>query len=959
MNVFDELDNILKEKVEFFGFKTPTITQEKAIPRILKGYNILIAAPTGSGKTEAAVFPILSNILHLKKEKANAPGIKALYITPLKALNRDILKRLIKLGESLDIRVEVRHGDTTQFTRRRQAVSPPDILILTPETLQAILPGKKMREHLKSVRWVIIDEIHELANDERGAQLSVGLERLVYLTGKRFQRIGLSATIGNASKIAKFLAGIDEKVKIIYLGGGKRFIIHLDYADTSEEDYKLAAEIKSTPKIARVIRLIDKLIQEHKSVLVFTNTREAAEIIASKLTNYNPSFNFAVHHSSLSKEVRLEAESKFKDEIIKCIICTSSLELGIDIGSIDLVIQFMSPRQVSKLIQRIGRAGHKLEKPSEGYIITVNADDILETVSICKSTMKHKIEDITLHENSLDVLCHQIAGITLENGKIEFELLYNIIRKAYPYRQTPIDTIKRVVEYMNKQKIVHVNSGVVKRSQRTLQYYYSNLSMIPDVKQYDVVDISANSKIGRLDEEFVINNEVGDVFIAKGQAWRIISIDEDVIRVEPVPTPTAAVPSWEGELLPVPYNIARMVASLRDKLYNELLNPNATNIVETVKHSLLISKAELDNIVIKDNAARKLYESVKFYIDNKEPYNGERNILIESVDNLIIIHLCYGSKVNQTIAQALAALLLSRYGESIIIKSDPYRITIQNAAHVNSHIIKNIFYEVNTEHLKSLLEITLKQTALFNWKYVYVAKRFGLIEKDADYSPTDIKRLIKYEDPVVAEETIREIFLEKLDLKKTADIFKKIISNEIEVQISPPKEKSGLGEFTNIALDNLGVRDLVAPEKPVAEILSVLKKRLESTSKKLICLYCGKFETARTVGSLEEYPKCMVCGSRYLAVVYPNDNESYRLVKKWKSGQKLDKTELQALKKLQGIGSLVLTMGKRAIMALAGRGVGPQSVKRIFSKTNLTEQDILLEILRTEKKYIETRGFWD
>ncbi|WEU40689.1 MAG: DEAD/DEAH box helicase [Candidatus Odinarchaeum yellowstonii] len=959
MNVFNELDSSLREKLQAFGFKTPTATQEKAIPKILKGYHTLIIAPTGSGKTEAAVFPVLNRILQDRESGEEQPGIKALYITPLKALNRDILKRLIKLGETLNIKIEVRHGDTSQPARRKQALKPPDILILTPETLQAILPGKKMREHLRTVKWVIVDEIHELANDERGAQLSIGLERLEYLTGREFQRIGLSATVGGASKIAKFLTGSHGKTKIIYLGGGKKFIIHLDYAEVTEEDYKLAVEIKSTPRIAHVIRLIDKLIRDHKSVLLFTNTREAAEIIASKLTQYNPSFNFAVHHSSLSKEVRLEAESKFKDEVIKCIICTSSLELGIDIGSIDLVIQFMSPRQISKLIQRVGRAGHRLETPSEGYIIAMNVDDILESIAICKGVLKHKIEDVTLHENSLDVLCHQIAGIILDNSKIELEKLYDIIRNSYLYHQIQFEKIKEVVEYMHTHKLVYLAGGVVKRSRKTLEYYYSNLSMIPDVKQYDVVDIASNMKIGRLDEEFVVNNQAGEVFIAKGQAWRIISIEEDVIRVEPAPTPIAAVPSWEGELLPVPYNIARMVAHLRDRLYDNLSNQHTVDYIEIIRSSLLNSREELQNIIIKESVLKKLYESIHFYIENKEPYNGERNILIESAENMIIVHLCYGSKVNQTIAQLIASTLLSKLGESVIIKSDPYRIVIQNASGLNCNTVKEVFYEIKTEYLKPLLETSLKQTALFNWKYAYVAKRFGLIEKDASYSSVDIKRLIKYYDPVIIEETIREILLEKMDLKKTSELLKKISLEEIEVKVKEYKRSLSYGEFTNIVLESLGVRDLISPEKPVAEILSIFKKRLESANKKLICLYCGKYESTRTVGALEDYPKCPICGSRYLAAVYPNDDESYQLVKKWKTGRKLDNAEIRKIKKLQEIGSLVLTMGKKAIIALAARGVGPQNVKRIFSKTSLTEKDILLEILRTEKKYLETRGFWD
>lgn len=960
MSAFDVLDNKLRKSLRGFGFTYPTGPQEKAIPKIVKGYNTLIVAPTGSGKTEAAVFPILNGIIKLREQGEVKSGVQALYITPLKSLNRDILKRLIKLGESLAISIEVRHGDTSHFNRRRQAITPPDILIITPETLQAILPGKRIRQHLKTVKWVVVDEIHELANDERGAQLAIGLERLVLLTGKRFQRIGLSATVGNVSKVARFLAGNNEIVKIVYFGGRKKFIAHIDYTDVSSEDYELASILKSTPKIARTIQTVAKLIEQHKSVLLFTNTREAAEVLASKLRIYDPSFKFAVHHSSLSREVRLEAEAKFKDETIKCIICTSSLELGIDIGAIDFVIQFMSPRQVSKLIQRIGRAGHKLERASEGYIITINTDDILEAISICKGMLKNKIEEVSVQENSLDVLCHQIAGITIENDKIEFDLLCRIIRKTYPYRQITVEKIKSVIDYLNYQKLVYSDGTSIKRRRSTLLYYYSNLSMIPDVKQYSVIDITANRAISKLDEEFVVNNEEGTVFIAKGQAWKIISIEEDAIKVEPIPSPTAAVPSWEGDLLPVPYLISRNVGLLRELLYEALSGKNkSVSGTGWLRNFILSGKSESEHIVIEENALKKLSETFEFYTTNNKPYSGVDDILIENMDNVVIVHLCYGTKINQTVAQLIAALLSSRYGQTIGVKSDPYRIIIQHRTKINSEDIKNIFYEIQAEHIKPILEKTLKQSALFNWKYVYVAKRFGLIEKDADYNTIDIKRLIRFGHPVIYEETMREIFLEKLDLAGTIALFNKIHQGKAIIKTSEAAKIGEPGEFTRIALDNLGVRDLVSPEKPISEILEVLKRRLYSTRKKLVCLYCGKFESTREVGSLEEYPSCRICGSRYLAAVYPNDDESYSLVRRYKGGEQLSKSELQKIKKLQDIGSLILTMGRKAIMVLAGRGIGLTNAKRIFSKTNLTEYDILTEVLRTEKKYIETRGFWD
>jgi ATP-dependent Lhr-like helicase len=959
LSVFEILDNNLKSKLPEFGFITPTGPQVKAIPKILKGNNILIVAPTGIGKTEAAMFPIISKILELKGADKWESGIKALYITPLKSLNRDIFKRLIDLATKLNLTIEVRHGDTTQSTRRKQALSPPDILIITPETLQAILPGKRMRVNLKSVKYVVVDEIHELANDERGAQLAIGLERLVLLTRNRFQRIGLSATVGNVSKVAKFLVGVNEKVKIVYFSGRKDFILKIDYTEIDEDDKKLANELKSTPIVAKTIRIISKLIKKHRSVLLFTNTREAAEILASKLALYDPEFDFAVHHGSLSREVRLEAEKKFKDEIIKCVICTSSLELGIDIGSVDFVIQFMSPRQVSKLIQRMGRSGHRLGEISKGYVIAVNSDDILETLAISKNMFANKVENIIFQENSLDVLCHQISGITLEIGSIDIELVLKIIRKAYPYRDLTYDDFLSVIDYMNEQKLVWKENNTLGRRKNTLHYYYNNLSMIPDVKQFRVIDITSNKSIGNLDEEFVINNDVGTIFIAKGQAWKVLVIEEGIVKVQPVPSPTAAIPSWEGELMPVPNKIAEMGGKLRSNLY-ELFKENISKEIEDkILISNLIGEKETNFIELTDRSLERIYESFKFYLINNTKLAKKDEILIENLNQITIIHLCFGSKVNETIGHLIGALLSTRYGATIAIKSDPYRIIIQHQRNVPVEEIKNLFYEIDTNHIPSILEITMKQSSLFRWKYTYVAKRFGLIDKNAEYQSIDIKRLIRFAHPIVFQETMREIFTEKLNLEKAKIIFNKIKKREIEIDTNFIGSELGLGEFSKIAIDNLRARNLVSPEKPIAEILETLKARLNLTQKKLICLFCGKSQGIKSISSIEDKPKCIKCGSGYLTVIHPDDDSAVKLIKKWKSGAKLDIKDKKELKKLKEIGSLILSMGKKAITVLAGRGIGLTTAKRIFSKTELDQDKLLLEILRAEKQYVETRGFWD
>ena len=358
-SVFDLLAKPIGKAIVEIGFSKPTLPQTMAFHPILEGENVLLIAPTGTGKTEAVLLPVFSRLIEQKSADLN--GIQVLYITPLRALNRDMFKRLTYWKEQLGISVEVRHGDTEQKIRRMQAKKPPTVLVTTPETLQAILPGKQMRRHLKNVKVVIIDEVHDLAGSKRGAQLSIALERLQQVTGKEFQRIGLSATIGNPQEIAKYLAGTRRKISILQATMEKSYHYRVEYPSLIQTDFELAGKLEASPEIASRIRRILELVDSHHSTLIFVNSRTVAEVLGHKLQQLGRD-DIAVHHGSISKEERIAIEDSFKNEQLKAIICTSTLELGIDIGNVDLVIQYMSPRQVSSLIQRVGRSGHRLRQ---------------------------------------------------------------------------------------------------------------------------------------------------------------------------------------------------------------------------------------------------------------------------------------------------------------------------------------------------------------------------------------------------------------------------------------------------------------------------------------------------------------------------------------------------------------------------------------------------------------------
>ncbi len=935
-----KLQALIKER----GFDRPTSIQSEGIPPIIKGKNTLLIASTGVGKTESALLPVFDEFIR------NREGLKAisiLYITPLKSLNRDLLKRILWWSQKLDFEVSVRHGDTSQYERSMQAANPSDMFITTPETLQAMLVGSRMREHLKSVRWIVIDEIHELVENKRGVQLSVALERLkeIIKDKNKIQMIGLSATIGTPEDVAAFLTA-GKPCEIINTVEHGRMDIRVEAPRHEAQDDGIAEKVLVGPETSARLRRIAELIEKNRSVLTFTNTREFSEVLSSRLRMMRPSLPIETHHSSLSKDVRIDAEERFKQEKLKSLVCTSSLELGIDIGSINLVLQYMSPRQVSKLLQRVGRSGHRVSEVSKGIVISTDSDDCFEATAIAKLGTERRIEPTSVYGKSLDVLGHQIVGLALEEYNIPLEKAYEIIRRAYPFRHLTKEEFLETAKMMEKLGYIWVGSKFddfmpLRRRKPAWLYYYQNLSTIPDVKNYRIVDMVTNKAVGTLDEEFVaIHGRSGTSFVVKGQAWRIVDVGEKEILVEPEENASAAIPAWEGELIPVPFEVSQAVGRLRRQIA-ALLKKGAgkAKAIEKIAAEYPVTRDVADKMV------KTMEKQLKYgFVPDHE------NILVEYFDDFVVIHAPFGSLVNETLGRVLTTMLTNKLG-SVGLETDAYRIIVKLPGRQHQDVLE-MFRAINPETMQATLENTLPSSELFEWRFIHVAQRFGMISRDADFGKTYVKKIIDvyFRQPPYLE-ALNEIFQEKLDVEGAKKALADIRAGKIKLEFRPGL--SPLGEY------GLEKRyEIIAPDRPDTEIFKAFEKRLLDTKIGLVCVNCGEIFSSSTLKNIPEEIRCRKCGAILIGYVpHRYVSEGQKLIRKHIKGVKLADEEEKHYGMINDSAALVVGHGKDATLALAGRGIGPQTAARILRK-GFKGKELLNEILQAEKQFAKTKKFW-
>ncbi len=903
------LDPILVSKFKSLGFKQLTEIQKKAVPLIFQKKDSLVIAATGSGKTECSVIPIFS---HLKKSKKTGK-IKCLYITPLRALNRDIFRRIIRYAKNDGLTIEIRHGDTPQSTRKKISSNPPDVLITTPETLVILLTQSKMLQALSDLEWIVIDEVHELLGNERGAQLSLSLERLQLNSKIEITRIGLSATIGNAVESAKFVVGSKRKYKIIRDNTLRKYDVQVKYIDGTISD---VAEY--------IIDFVTK--QNLKSpILLFTNTRGEAEFLASILKEKSI-INIELHHGSLSRQVREETESKLKEGKSGIVVCTSSLELGLDIGSVELVIHYGSPRQVSKLVQRIGRSKHSRSASAKGLIVTNNADDEFESKAILERVKEGSVEESKIHDGSLDVLAHHLVGMTIQFGEVSVEQAFSMVTKAYPFRNMTLEDLSSVLELIDSNYLLFFDKEKMtfRKKGRTFRYYFENLSTIPDILKFKVFDSVSKKIIGTLDQRFVGDfGDPGNIFVLRGMQWRINNVDEKSfkVNVEPIRSSGITVPYWEGENIPVDYRTARKVGLYRTK--------------------------------VKLGSATLLNRAILQF--NLSSIPDEKTIVAESLksQSIVVLHACFGTKINSTLSTLLSSMLSARLGYLVESRSDAYRIVLSSNARISEKQITDVLRD--EYDLYVIVTASLTGTHNVNWRTWCVAKKFGVVGRGAVYERKSARFLYeRYSKTPLVKEALRELFHDKYDLKNTEILLKKIRNNDIQIKWFDVDRFSKLAEPI---LDHT-TKYYASPSSIDKGLLNMVKTRLLKTKHRLLCVRCGRWERVVTTKDVKNSLSCPYCKARQITATFYSDYDLQKIIQKKHQGKKISSDENHRFVRAWKVSSLIENFGKTALIVLSGYGIGADTAARIL-RNMVDDENLYKQIYQAERQYVMTRGFWD
>jgi len=924
-------------------------------------------APTGHGKTEAALLPVLSRLLAEKdvlqaRGRAWPAGFKALYVTPLRALNRDLMRRISSWAERLGITLGVRHGDTSASERARQARSPPDLLITTPETVQLLLYGDTLRRHLGTVRFVIVDEVHELAASERGAQLMIALERVEEVVAQpaplrdakapertcprtpsappqgSFQRIGLSATVSDPAAVAGFLSGAGRAVEVVEVQAGKERRLRVVVAEPTVDDERLAASLALPPEAVAQLRVVRGLVEAHERVLVFQNTRDAAELMVSRSAVLDEEAGrpplLELHHGSLSREHREDVEERFKDGDLRALVATSSLELGIDVGAIDHVVQVQSPRSVARMMQRLGRAGHRVGAVSEGTLVAGGAEDVLECLAVARRAAEGRLEPAPIRGAPLVVLANQLIALANEYAELRKDWTWDVITRAAPFAELDEGLFETVwTTLLDIKTLFPSDRGAdrIGRSGRARRHFLGHVSLIPDERSYRVLDEAAKRTVGRVDEAFVAASlQPGALFIMAGRSWQVLEVEAEAGRVRVAPVKDlGGAPQWSGSRLPVSAGLAEEVARLR---------------------GLIAQGSHGRDAYPGDEAAWACGAApVNAQVAQGLVVPTDTVVTLEVSRRRIVANVALGTRGNEALGRITQALLHQRLGTTVGMDHDAYRIHLHLPTDLAPADIEDLWRSLDPDTLDLLLALVLRESPLVRHHLVHVAKHFGALPPTVDPNRATRARLdALLQNLALQEETLSRLAHERMDLPAVAHFLRRLDADEVRIVAQ------AMGPLSRLGADE--VRRLVAPPRADDALLAEVRRRIERTDVLMACVVCGH-HWHDTVAGLPRRVKCRRCQGIQVACLRPWNEELVRLGPRDPAA--LDEPSRKARERLLRNAALVGSFGPVACRCLVARGVGPDTAARILQKCADPGQAMFWrEVLQAELTFARTHAFW-
>lgn len=823
-------------------FQNFTEPQSYAIPLIHDRKSVLVSSPTGSGKTLTAFLSIINELFKYSQEGRLEDRVYAIYVSPLKALANDINRNLdeplagmreVAEAEGVDfpdIRVGVRTGDTSQSERQKMLRKPPHILITTPESLALVLAAPKFRESFAKVEYIIVDEIHEVCDSKRGVFLSLTLERLQAFCDHPITRIGLSATLAPIEDVAHYLVG--------YENGKPRDVNVVEIIRQRDLDVRVLCptdDMTSLPFEIVNSKMYDQLyemILEHRTTIVFTNTRSGTEAVVFKLKERGLE-DIEAHHGSLAKETRLDVEDRLKRGVLKCVVSSTSLELGIDIGSVDLVVQIGSPKSVAKGLQRIGRAGHATGLTSKGRMLVFEKDDLVECAVLSRAAHKKRIDRVSISENALDVLSQSLVGMSLEQ-RWDVKDALKVVRSSYCYRNLDEKSFLEVLRYLGSKDAFEgvypklwydEEEGRFGKRGGSRMIYFLNLGTIPEEANYKVFT-DKGGLLGDLSEKFVERLSVRDVFVLGGRSYEYVRTKGMKVFVREAAGRKPTVPSWSGEMLPRSFDLSMDVAIFRREMRERLERGDEENDILSWLATFGIDQGSSRSIL---SYFREQHSSAGFIPTDREL--AVEGYIDMSGNYNMVFHFPFGRRVNDALSRAYAFVLTQQYGcnVSVSVTDDTFMVTSPKRID-----LEGVDKVLSSSMLEPVLMRAVKDSELFKQRFRHTASRSFMILRNYRGREVSVGRqqvrsqylleaLGGMEGVPVIDETYREIMEDVMDIKNAKGVLQSIEDGSMIVR--PIEYSSTPSPFAHNAILT-GISDMVLMEDRGALLRELHRKVL-------------------------------------------------------------------------------------------------------------------------------------